>query len=568
VDLLSFVNLVLRRWWLFVLFGLLGLGAGYLVMSATPRRYQSTISVQLNPAARSSFLRYDSTNGGASSVSPAVGLAASYIEVLKSRAFGNAVVQKLQIPVAPETITRGIDVKLVPNTNILRITMVWDQPQDAQQLAQSIAEIFIAENIQRQQDGGASRVQDLEAYARQLQGRLTGLRQQRDRLDQGVTRGDLTRLTELNDIDTRLSALETSYANLLVEINQARSSLDTAAILDNASPAQPVGASMALVLVLGLLGGLVLAAALAMLVERLTDAVRTPEDVAAITQSAPLVAVGHARTGKRERSGSTRQDLVVSRAAHSAAAEAFRTLRTNLQLAALEQPLRSIVVTSVGPHEGKTFVATNLGVTLAQAGRCVLLVDADLRRPALHATFDLPNQGGLVAAMVAEHEQSQESPDGPPLVGVVPSGVERLSLLPGGGAPPNPAELLGSATMQRLLARWTASFDIVLIDTPPIGPVADALLLLQSVNATLLVVRSGRTRRSALRGAMEMLRGNSRPLLGIVLNDLRAGPLSRFTTYGYYYAGYYGQDGSDDDQAKPPPRTPAAKRGRPVRQEG
>ncbi len=141
-----FANLLLRRWWLFALLGVVGLLTALAVTMSLPRRYQSTISLQLNPSARSAFLPYSAD----SPTSPASALAASYSEVLRSRAFGEVVVRKLQLPVAPETVARSIESKLIPGTNILRVSVTWDHPQDAQQLAQSVAEIFIAENLQRQ----------------------------------------------------------------------------------------------------------------------------------------------------------------------------------------------------------------------------------------------------------------------------------------------------------------------------------------------------------------------------------------------------------------------------------
>jgi Mrp family chromosome partitioning ATPase len=113
--------------------------------------------------------------------------------------------------------------------------------------------------------------------------------------------------------------------------------------------------------------------------------------------------------------------------------------------------------------------------------------------------------------------------------------------MPAGGTPPNPSELLGSAVISHLLACWAENFDVVVLDTPPIGPVADALALAAAVDGVLVVVRAGHTRRAVLRRTLEVLNGAGRTVLGLVLNELQPGPLARYSPYGYYYGGYYGQ---------------------------
>ena len=141
MDPITFAQLLLRRWWLLVLFSVAGLGVAYEVAAHAPPRYLSTVSLQLNPSGRSPFLPYasDDTTIG---VSPVTGVAASYREVLKSRAFGEVVVNQLQLTVPPETIGSAVNTALVPNTNILKLNVVWDNPSDAQQLARSIADII------------------------------------------------------------------------------------------------------------------------------------------------------------------------------------------------------------------------------------------------------------------------------------------------------------------------------------------------------------------------------------------------------------------------------------------
>lgn len=555
MDLISFAQMLARRWWAVVLLGIAGTVLGGVISYTQPPRYQSTVTLQLNPSAQSAFLPYTGE------ASPVTNLAASYREVLRSRAFGEVVVERLNLPVSPEAVASAIRADLVPNTNILRLTVQWGHPDDAQQLAQSIAEIFITENLRQQQaqPGAQSRLAEMEESARQMQGRIEALRRQRDRQDQAVARGDLTRLSELSELDSRLSSLESSYASLLVEINRARSSLNTAAILDNATPGQPAAPlPMSRALPLGLLVGLAAAVGLAYLLESLDDCIRGPDEVVAIDGRAPLAVIGHLEAARGQRASKTPR-LVVLEEPRSAVAEAFRVLRTNLRFTSLDRPPGILVVTSADAREGKTLVAANLALAMAQAGARVLLVDADLRHPSVPRLFGLPGEPGLVDA-VAERVQARTAvlagtaegssapgepePDGrAPAPVLQMSGVPGLSVLPAGPTPPDPGELLGSSVAGQLLDDLRRQWDVVVVDTAPLMPVADTLPVAARADAAVVVARSGQTRRSALQQALEALQQTGAPVAGLVLNDFRPGPLGRYGPYGYYYyyykKGYY-----------------------------
>jgi non-specific protein-tyrosine kinase len=538
MDPIAFAQLVLRRWWLFLLFSAAGLGIAYSIATSAPPRYVSTVSLQLNPAGKSPFLPYASEGTG-TDISPVTVLASSYREVLRSRAFGEVVVQQLQIPIAPESIGWSVSSNLVPNTNILRLNVVWDNPSDARQLAQRIAEIFIVENQRRQQSQPVTQAHlaNMEQTASDLQDRLGPLRDEERRLGQAVSRGDLSRLSELTTLQERLGAVQSSRANLLVEISRVRGSFDTAAIVDNATPGQPVDTTpLSQALVFGLAGGLGAALGLALLLEYLADAVRSRRDVVEVSGAPPLARVRHSRTSLLRRSPRLRSALVMLSPGRSPAAEAFRSLRTSLQLAKPHHAVRTLVVTSAAAREGKTFVACNLAIALAQSGKRVLLTDTDLRRPTVHSWFGVPNERGFVDALLQDDEAARGRGD---IAGAIASGVDNLWLLPAGNSPPNPAELLGSTALPRLIDRLAQRWDIVILDSAPVGPVADTLLVASQAHGSLLVARCGRTRRTALHGALSALSGTGRPVIGVVLNDERPDALARFSRYDYYHHGYW-----------------------------
>jgi non-specific protein-tyrosine kinase len=215
-------------------------------------------------------------------------------------------------------------------------------------------------------------------------------------------------------------------------------------------------------------------------------------------------------------------DLVTLANPHSPAAEAYRTLRTNVQLSSIDAPIRTLLVTSAGQDEGKSTTLANLGVTFAQAGNRVILFDCDLRRPTLHTLFKVPNDSGLTSWLLTDGTGA------PPLV---ETSVEGLRLLTSGPQPPNPSELLGSRRLEAAIARVQQEADLVLFDSPPVLAVSDAAVLSRKVDAVLLVVSAGKTKRDqASRARQQLDRANAR-ILGVVLNNARLDSSA--------YSGYY-----------------------------
>ena len=215
-------------------------------------------------------------------------------------------------------------------------------------------------------------------------------------------------------------------------------------------------------------------------------------------------------TRERERSNGT-NGLVAARSPQSQAAEAYRTLRTNIQFSSLDRDLRTLLVTSPGPDEGKSTVLANLAITIAESGRRVIAADCDLRRPSLHRLFGLQEAPGLTTMIL-------EAAAEPPLQATA---VPHLRLLASGPLPPNPAELLASERMAGVIGRLAAHADLVLFDSPPIAAVSDAAVLAARVDGVLLVVDAGRTRRDTARQAKEQLARVGAHLLGVVLNNVK-----------------------------------------------
>ncbi|MFT9486546.1 MAG: CpsD/CapB family tyrosine-protein kinase [Tepidibacillus sp.] len=206
-------------------------------------------------------------------------------------------------------------------------------------------------------------------------------------------------------------------------------------------------------------------------------------------------------------------------------AEAFRTIRTNIQFASIDNPLRSIMVTSTGPSEGKSTIIANLAVVMAQSEKKVLLIDADLRKPTVHHTFHIPNRVGLTNLLVGDEEIDQV---------VQQSELPNLSILTSGPIPPNPAELLSSKKMSRLVEEFVSSYDLVLFDAPPVVAVTDAQILSGYTDGVMLVVNAGKTHREMALKAKQQLEHVQANVIGVILNN------KDMKEQGYYYY-YYGQ---------------------------
>jgi capsular exopolysaccharide synthesis family protein len=206
-------------------------------------------------------------------------------------------------------------------------------------------------------------------------------------------------------------------------------------------------------------------------------------------------------------------ELVTVNESRSPISEAYRTLRTNLDFAGLDRALKTLVITSAGVSEGKSTTLANLAVVSAQAGRRVILVDADLRRPSLHQVFGLANDTGLTTMMMDDVALAS-----PPLV---KTAVDGLSVLTSGPIPPNPAEVMGSRRMEEIIAALAERADQVLFDTPPVVAVTDAAVLATKVDGVVLVVSAGHTRRDHARTAVQRLQQINARLVGAVLTNVQ-----------------------------------------------
>ncbi|HKO11607.1 MAG TPA: polysaccharide biosynthesis tyrosine autokinase [Acidobacteriaceae bacterium] len=391
-----------------------------------------------------------------------------------------------------------------------------------------------------------------------IDARLAALDQQKATATAG-----LAGLPQADATEATLQAQVQTYSR---QVDRLRDELQSAEIAEAAEVGQveivdlaqsngvPIGTGRKPKVLLALVVGLILGTIASYVIENYRPVIRRRDDLEQVIPLPNLALVPQIRTGNGKPAGilhpgryipalaanhnghsltvsnGAALELVTVTDARSSGAEAYRTLRTNLLFSAAVNALRRFVITSPGPAEGKSTTAANLAIAFAQQGHRVLLVDCDLRRSRVHKLFGQPQNPGLTNVLIGGTAPSDA---------IRPTKVDGLMILPSGALPPNPAELLGSAQMKALLDKLSESYDLLILDTPPLLAASDAAIVSRMVDGALVVVRAGRTERTALQTSVQQLTTVGARILGTVLNDPDAEVPKYTRYYSYYYNNYY-----------------------------
>lgn len=292
-------------------------------------------------------------------------------------------------------------------------------------------------------------------------------------------------------------------------------------VLDAARPVMaPIRPNVPQGVLMGVIAGLVLGLGLALLLELLDSSVTSQLDV---EERLGLTFLGFLPSIPETEKGS--RDLHIHREPKSLIAECTRAIRTNLLFMSPDRPFKRVIVTSSGPQEGKSTTAINLGIAMAQSGNRVLVVDTDMRRPRLHKAFGVSNELGVSSVVVGEGKLEDA---------IKTTDVPGLFVMPCGPVPPNPAELLHTQAFGDILNKLGERFDRVILDTPPVGAVADAVVLSTQVDGVVVVLKAGQTNRDLAKRTVRALRDVKANIYGAVLNDVNL----ESSKYGDYYYGY------------------------------
>jgi capsular exopolysaccharide synthesis family protein len=380
---------------------------------------------------------------------------------------------------------------------------------------------------------GAARVELAEALAkeRNLQALVDGAKSEAFEVNKRQIEFDrIKREADSNQrlYDLVLKRLKDTELSGMLRTNNVR-------ILDAARPSfVPLRPKVGNNLIFGLLVGLAAGLGLAFLLDHLDNTVKTHTDVEERV-GVPFLGFFPRVNETTDTEHLEERDLYVFRNPKSSVAEACRAIRTNLLFMSPDRPLRTMLVTSSGPREGKSACVIATGVAMAQSGSRVVLVDTDMRRPRLHRAMRVPNDHGISSVLVGDATLDEV---------IKSTEVPGLFVIPSGPIPPNPAELLHTKAFHEFVAALSSRFDRVIFDSPPVNAVADPAVLATQVDGTLLVVRAGRTNRSYARTAARVLSDVNGRVFGAVLNDVELGS----PKYGGYYAVYQGYSAEYHEQ--------------------
>jgi capsular exopolysaccharide synthesis family protein len=479
-----------RKWWVFSIV-VLGLAASVAFSFTAHKQYSATAQLLVQPSVN--------VNGLGAAQQPVTQTdVETELQLVTSAPIQQAVRDRLKS-------TPTVSASEVGQTDVMAITATSQVPSQASLVANLYATAF----VQYRQAVASHSLANAEA---QLGSQISSLGRQLSSFHGDTSSPTASALLNQEAVlKEQLAQMQVSgavYTGDVVLVTPAQTPI---------SPSSPRPVQDAL---LGLAAGLALGLGAAFLRDSLDDRL-TSKEATEHAGGAPVLAMTPVVTSWRRQKA-----LVVSVAEPtSPAAESYRSLRTSLQFARQERQLRSVVVTSPGVGDGKTSTVANLGVVFAQAGERVVLVSSDLRRPRIGEFFGLDEQAGLTSILSGQRTLEEALLPVP--------GFDRLSLLPAGSVPPNPAELLNSTHAQDIFTRLRDQFDLVLIDSPPVLPVTDAAILSQHADATLILAAAGQTRRADLHRAVEKLDQVGATILGIVLNKV-----TRQTgrNYGYSYA--------------------------------
>jgi tyrosine-protein kinase len=528
-SLQDYIAVLRRRRWTV----LLAVCAGALValvwsMLQTPR-YEATADLLLRPTASEDLLL--DPRGQLSSPVNAERALNNEIRLIESQSIRDAVDDQYDGSLDVDDV--DAEATSSETDDGMTISVRATDADAAAQLVNTYADVYIDERRTRQIDDLVAASDDIQARLDSLRETMAEVRAPLDAIEDEIARTpvDSDERVELEDerqrtlirILPQLSPLSTRESTFISQLQQLEATEDlsqtggvqvlTPAIVPPTPVSPKTTTNVAVGALIGLLGGIGLAFAR----DRLDDTVRTKETAESVTS---LPTLGIVPDVAEERQG---RDLVTVTDSKSSASEAYRLLRTSVKFLGIDSPIRTLLVTSAGPAEGKTVSAANLAVTLAQTGERVLLVDADLRRPRLYEIFGAPPSPGLTTALL-DGERPEKA------IWAVEE-VPGLHLLPPGTAPPNPAELLDSTRARTVFATITERYDVVVVDSPPVVAVTDAAVMSAWADAVLLVVAHGTTSRRGLARAVELLRQVDAPLVGMILNKVPA-------SEGYGYQGY------------------------------
>jgi capsular exopolysaccharide synthesis family protein len=487
--------------------------AAFLVSNTLPKVYEADATLIVGQSLSAVNTDYDQ-------LLVSQQLSSTYASLATTRPILDKVISDLKLDVSDTDLAKRVHADAPAGSTLLTIAAQDANPTLAANIANSISTQLIASSpgLESQQTQLRASINSeliaTQAEIDSTQAKIEALNAVSDRT--------AAQNSELSALQSTTVSLRTTYATLLAFSSSNASNL--LSVVEMASPPlSPASPKPLLNALIAAVLGLMVAGAVMIISVYLDDAVKDPDQVQAVAGLGTLGTIPRIKGDKNHGEMYRLATLLYPR---SSMAEAYRTLRTNIEFASVGSPIQTLLITSSIPGEGKTITAANLAVAIAQSGKRVLLVDADLRKPGVHQVFNISNVQGLTT-MLRTDDVSLDA------VARV-TDQDNLRVLTTGPQPPNPAELLGSPRMQVVLERLKAGGDLIIFDSPPLQAATDGTILSSFLDGTVLVIDAGASKQRAVRLAREALARAGANVLGAVLNRIPARSQAELGYYGTY----------------------------------
>lgn len=513
-DIRYYLRLLWKWLGLIILIALIAAAAAFFISKQLPSEYESSTKLLVFLAPSNQPTSYDS-------ILTSQQLIRTYSEMLKDEYILQEVINQMGLTMFAADLAKKITISPILDTQLMTITISGTDPVLIANIANKLVSVLINMVKLIHSDSYSNSEKSLQFQLDEVE---KSLQETKNKLS--ATKD----LAEKNRLETLTAQYQQIYTNLLMNLEQVRlAEVQNTLVIVQVNPAKPslvpVRPNAPLIAFIAAVLAVLLTTGAIFTIDAYDDTIQTPQQ---ITEALGLPVLGVILNHKNN------AGPISFEAPGSAVTEAFRSFRTNILYSDVDNPLRTLLITSPSPKEGKTLICSNLAIVLAQGGKNVITVDADLRRPELHNRLNVPNTFGLTSMLL--HPET--------IVSSVmrKTKVDGLFAITSGNLPNNPAELLGSHKMKQVLEKIKEQADIIVIDTPAVLPVTDAVALAPMVDGVLLVVQPGKTRLLAARVAIDQLRWVNAKLIGVIINNLNPKKTSHQFLYqknSHYYKGNY-----------------------------
>lgn len=509
MDLKKYFLPILKWWWLLVLATVLAGGVSYYVVSREPEIYEARTTLMIGRA-------INEPNPTTGEFVLGTQMASAYADIAKRQLIRDATRKALGLQRLPE-----YNAQALLNTQIIEIIVKDPNPALAQRVANELANQLILLSPGTAESADADRQEFVNGQLNSLEIQIQETEAQIEQLQ--VNLGSMISAKEIADtksqifaLETKINTLQTTFSEMLSNSNEGAS--NTITVIEPAAlPARPVESMKLITVALAMAVGMSLSGSAAYLLEYLDGAVKSQDEIEVLFNTPVVGSIFEVKQGKNK------QPFSIADNPRHPVTEAFRNLRTFLEFARRDKPHTTILVTSAGSNDGKTWIAANLAISMAKEGKKVVLIDADLRNPSLHQFFHEERENGLTDVFQGKRAITDV---------IKYNNEDRVGLITAGELPQNTYELMNFKIMEKTLKELKGAVDTVIIDSPPFF-IADSVLMASLVDSVLAIVRPNHTLKQSAKAMIEQIHRSGGNLTGVVINRIPFRQLKFYMKYPY-----------------------------------